>query len=196
MSFLNDFNDAPDAASDDDDDDDDSKTSSDPRKDPYSFESFLSGVDCIIMGRKTFEKVLSFGRDMWAYGSLKLVVWTRQKDYRIPDYLAETVSCSDLSPTALWDELQNEGYEHAYIDGGMTINAFASHNLVEYWIITRVPLILGDGIPLFAKSLQQQRLTHIHTQTFPAGLVTSHYRSRRDEVHKDDGEVERQPVDR
>lgn len=105
VSFLNDYGDP--------------STPPDP-DDPYSFENFLSKVDVLIMGRKTFEKVLSFGRDMWAYGNLRIIVWTRQTDYAatmIPEYLQETVTCSDLSPTALWDDLQNQGYEHAYIDG-------------------------------------------------------------------------------
>ena len=100
----------------------------DPTQDPYSFESFLDKVDIMIMERKTFEKVLSFGRDMWAYGDLPIVVWTTQTDYQgngIPDYLQESVRCSSLSPTALWDGLQNQGYEHVYIDGGSTIQNFA-----------------------------------------------------------------------
>lgn len=80
----------------------------------------------MFMGRKTFEKVVSFGRDMWAYGNLPIIVWTGQEDYDgIPAYLRDSVRCSLLPATALWDDLQNQGYQHAYIDGGSTIQCFA-----------------------------------------------------------------------
>lgn len=170
VSFLNDYGDP--------------SAPPDP-EDPYSFENFLSKVDVMIMGRKTFEKVLSFGRENWPYGKLRILVWTKQADYIIPDHLHESVSCTDLSPTALWDDLQNQGYEHAYIDGGATIAAFAAFDLIEDWILTRVPLILGEGIPLFAPPSSNPkarwlRLSHVHTKCLPGGLVTSHYRSTRE----------------
>lgn len=182
VSFLNEF--GPDEAatsSSSDEKQPEQQQQPPPAEDPYSFENFLSRVDVIIMGRKTFEKVLSFGRDMWAYGTTRLVVWTTHKDYVIPDHLQESVSCSTLSPTALWDDLQNQGYEHAYIDGGTTIAAFGEADLIEDWILTRVPLVLGQGIPLFSPAATRRlRLNHVHTQSSPTGLVTSHYQSRRD----------------
>lgn len=180
VSFLNEFGPPP---ADDESTTTEPQEQKSPQEDPYSFENFLASVDVIIMGRKTFEKVLSFGRDMWAYGTTRLVVWTTQgSKYAIPDYLQESVSCSDLSPTALWDDLQNQGYEHAYIDGGATIAAFGQADLIEDWILTRVPLVLGQGIPLFSPTSTTRPLwlNHIHTQSTPSGLVTSHYRSRRD----------------
>lgn len=119
---------------------------------------------------------------MWAYGTKRIIVWTTQRDYEIPEYLQETVSCSCLSPIALWDDLQDQGYQHVYIDGGSTIQAFAVEELIDDWIITRVPLLLGDGIPLFtpSHSLRRLRLDHVHTKASPTGLVTSHYRSQRE----------------
>mmetsp|Transcript_8171 Transcript_8171/g.15833 ORF Transcript_8171/g.15833 Transcript_8171/m.15833 type:complete len:287 (+) Transcript_8171:42-902(+) len=170
VSFLNDFGDPS------------SSPPPEPKQDAYSFESFLDTVDIMIMGRKTFEKVLSFGRDMWAYGGLRIVVWTTQTDYNgIPDYLQDSVGCSNLSPTVLWDELKSQGHENAYIDGGSTIQHFAKDDLIEDWIITTVPMFLGEGIRLFTPEYTRRlRLDHVHTQASAAGLVTSHYRSRRE----------------
>ena len=181
VSFLNEFG-PPAPADESTTEQEQEQQQKSPEEDPYSFENFLASVDVIIMGRKTFEKVLSFGRDMWAYGSTRLVVWTTQGSaYAIPDQLQESVSCSNLSPTALWDDLQNQGYEHAYIDGGATIAAFCEADLIEDWILTRVPLVLGQGIPLFSPtSTRRLRLNHVHTQSASTGLVTSHYRSRRE----------------
>jgi dihydrofolate reductase len=170
VDFLNDFMAPP-----------PEETSPSPAEnDPYSFDRFLQGVDVMIMGRKTFEMVLSFGDELWAYGSLPILVWTRQDDYSIPEHRQGTVRCSSLSPLALWDDLQNQGYTHAYIDGGTTIAAFCACALIDDWILTRVPLLLGDGISLFSTTTTtSQRLTHVHTQSSPShnGLVTSHYRS-------------------
>jgi dihydrofolate reductase len=148
-------------------------------KDPYSFESFLQKVDVMIMGRKTFEKVLSFGDAMWAYGSLPIIVWTRQDDYAIPENRQGTVRCRNLSPLGLWDDLQNQGYQHAYIDGGATIAAFHACALIDDWILTRVPILLGDGVSLFAPTVPgYEPLTHVHTQSSERnGFVTSHYRA-------------------
>jgi dihydrofolate reductase len=140
-------------------------------KDPYSFASFLA--------EETFEKVLSFGDAMWAYGSLPIIVWTRQDDYVIPENRQATVRCSNLSPRSLWDDLQHQGYQHVYVDGGATIAAFHACALIDDWIVTRVPILLGDGISLFAPVPgYQQSLTHVHTQSSARnGCVTSHYRA-------------------
>ena len=94
---------------------------------------------------------------------------------------------SSSTPTVLWDKLQQQGYQHAYIDGGATIQAFAACHLIQDWIITRVPVLLGDGIPLFVtatsvpaqgQSSSTSSLTHVHTKVSSTGLVTSHYRAK------------------
>lgn len=138
------------------------------------FADFLASIDVIIMGRKSFEKVMSFGQDMWPYGTTQVMVWSRN-DVEIPDYLKQTVSCSKLPPRALFDQLKEQGRKNAYIDGGFTIQSFLNDGLINEMIITQVPLILGEGISLFGKTRRRVNLEHIKTQTYPNGLVKSSY---------------------
>lgn len=144
--------------------------------DDMGFAEFLASVDVIIMGRNSFEKVLSFGKDMWAYGTTPVVVWS-QRGIDIPDHLKETVSCSIVSPKELFDELEKQGREHAYIDGGFTVQSFLKEGLVDKIILTQVPMLLGEGISLFNDSLGRRvKLEHLGTQAYQNGLVQSSYR--------------------
>jgi len=138
------------------------------------FGDFLASVDVIIMGRKSFEKVVSFGADMWAYGTTPVVVWSRS-GLQVPDHLKETVSWSNLSPREIFKEMEAKGRSHAYIDGGFTVQSFLQAGLVDTLILTRVPLILGPGIPLFSDE-NRCKLEHVNTQAFSNGLVQSTYR--------------------
>lgn len=156
---------------------DDEGTTTDQVVDDMGFATFLESVDVIIMGRKSFEKVLSFGEGMWAYGKTPVVVWTRNKDsFEIPDFCREMVTCSSLVPTELMKLLEGKGHKHAYIDGGRTIQEFLRCGLVDELILTRVPLILGDGIPLFGNVGREVPLLHVRTSTYPNGLVMTKYR--------------------
>lgn len=140
------------------------------------FGDFLASVDVVIMGRKSFEKVLSFGPDMWAYGITPVVVWSR-KGVDVPDYLKETVSCSSLSPMELFHQFEKEGRRHAYIDGGFTVQCFLKEGLVDNLVLTQVPMLLGEGISLFNDSLGRQvKLAHLNTKVYPNGLVQNSYR--------------------
>ena len=144
-------------------------------EDEMGFADFLRSVDVIIMGRSSFEKVVSFGREMWAYGSIPVVVWSRN-GVDIPEHLKESVSSSSLSPKTLFDQLEEQGKNHAYIDGGFTVRSFLNVDLIDQMIITRVPLLLGDGISLFDNGGRKVRLDHLKTQAYPNGLVQTTYR--------------------
>lgn len=140
------------------------------------FADFLGSVDVIVMGKKSFQKVISFGMEMWAYGETPVVIWSRSDELKIPEALKRTVSCSNKSPTDLFQELEQQGKRHAYVDGGFTVQSFLKHGLIDQLILTRVPLILGDGIPLFSTSERQIQLIHEKTESFSNGLVQSKYR--------------------
>jgi dihydrofolate reductase len=146
--------------------------------DDMGFGDFLASIDAVIMGRASFEKVLSFGRDMWAYGEKAVTVWTRRPDdLEIPEHLRGTVSASSLSPKELFSELEKKGHRHAYIDGGLTVRSFLEEDLVDEMQLTRVPLLLGRGIPLFGSGMERRiKLEHAKTQAYPNGMVTSCYR--------------------
>jgi dihydrofolate reductase len=173
----------------------------DAEEDELGFPAFMKTVDCLVMGRKTFEKVLSFGRDMWAYGKTPVIVWSRNPGGKtaalIPEQLKTTVSCSSLPPAQLFADLNaKHGYKRVYIDGGTTIRQFLAADLIDEMILTRVPILLGEGIPLFdddtnddaataALKMKKRTMTmkHIVTKAYPSGLVTTKYQI----IRADDG---------
>jgi dihydrofolate reductase len=174
VDFLNNFHPDPNAPPIADDEDDDE----------LGFAAFMRSVDCLVMGRKSFEKVLSFGRDMWAYGETPVIVWSRNEIKTvemIPDHLKKTVSCSSLPPTQLLAELNaKKGYTRVYIDGGTTIRQFLEADLIDEMILTRAPILLGEGIPLFdndttAWKKRMITMKHVVTKAYPSGLVTTKY---------------------
>ncbi len=143
----------------------------DPDED-YGYSDFIDNVDVIIMGRKSFEKVLSFGE--WHYGNMPVVVMSR-KGVTIPDELPDSVRVSKLDPESLLDELADQGLNHAWVDGGMTIQGFLKAGLVTDIIVTTIPRLIGDGPSLFGHLHSDFMLMHKGTKTYPSGLVQSRY---------------------
>jgi len=150
------------------------------------FGDFLASVDVIIMGRKSFEKVLDFGEEAWPYGSTEVVVWSRQGVHSIPAKLKKTVSWSNLSPRELFQELEDKGRKHAYIDGGYTVQSFLKAHLVHNIILTQVPMILGPGISLFSDE-NRCKLDLVKSEAYSNGLVQSTYKvmGARKSIEKD-----------
>jgi dihydrofolate reductase len=144
---------------------------SDPAED-YGYAAFAATVDVLIMGRGTYEKVLTF--EGWPYGSTKVIVLSSQP-LVIPDHLAERVEAMSASPEAVVTELARRGHRHAYVDGGQTIQRFLAAGLLDRLIVTRIPILLGSGRPLFGSLPQDVRLRHVRTRDYPSGLVQSEY---------------------
>ena len=143
-----------------------------PGGEDYGYQTFMESVDVLVMGRHTYEKVRSFGE--WPYGNMRVVVLSSQP-VEIPDGLGQ-VAWSNSPPTTLARELAAEGAKHLYIDGGNTIQRFLAEGLIQQLIITRVPVLLGSGIPLFGPVIQHDiHLEHVATQAFDNGFVQSTY---------------------
>ncbi|HNF87011.1 MAG TPA: dihydrofolate reductase family protein, partial [bacterium] len=86
---------------------------------------------------------------------------------------------TDRSPLDLQQELNRMGYRNLYVDGGKTIHSFMRENLIDEWTITRIPIMLGAGIPLFDNTLEKETsLVHIATRVFSNGLVQSTYKKQ------------------
>lgn len=136
------------------------------------FDAFLSSVDAIVMGRKTFEFVINSGH--WPYGDKKLIVLSNSNVF-IPDNLKKTVTKSSLAPKNLIDELKSSGVRHVYVDGGKTIHGFLKENLIDEFIITILPVALGEGIPLFGSIGNDISLRLHASKTFSLGLVQLTY---------------------
>lgn len=143
-----------------------------PEGEDCGFVEFMNSVDTLLMGRKTYEKVLSFGE--WPYVDTPVVVLSRNQ-ILFPEHLPSTVSHSSEQPTELLNRLAAEGVQHVYVDGGRTIQGFLSEGLVDKITVTKIPVILGEGIPLFGSVKNDILLTHIRTTAFDFGFVQSTY---------------------
>src|SRR6266705_6787702 len=122
---------------------------------PHGYNEFVASVDAIVIGRKTFEKVLTFG--VWPYGDKRVVVLSR----RPVDLSAAgggVVERMAGPPAEIVSQLAASGAHHLYVDGGITIQEFLRAGLIQRLIITRVPVLIGDGIPLFGTLQRDLRL--------------------------------------
>lgn len=141
------------------------------------FGDFMASVDVLVMGRNTFDVLERFvtreGVD-WPYGETPLVVLT-SRDLDVPVQLAGKVEVSDLEPVALLEQLGRRGFEHAYIDGAAVIQSFLRAGLIDELIITKVPVLIGDGISLFGEIDADLMLDHAGTTVFENGCVQTRY---------------------
>ena len=141
---------------------------------PHGYDEFIATVDTIVIGRKTFETVLAF--DAWPYGEKRVVVLSSQPvDLAAATARGGVVEQLGGSPSEIVASLAARGAQHLYVDGGITIQRFLRAKLIDRLVITRVPVLIGDGIPLFGSLPQDIRLRHIVTRSFPSGLVQSEY---------------------
>jgi len=141
---------------------------------PHGYDEFIASVDTIVMGRKTFEIVLGFGT--WPYGKKLVVVLSRQRvDVSPAVARGGLVEQMGGSPTDIVSHLAARGAQHAYVDGGITIQRFLRAGAVNRLIITRVPVLIGEGIPLFGTVPKDIPLRHVATRSYPSGLVQSEY---------------------
>ncbi|HEY3051959.1 MAG TPA: dihydrofolate reductase family protein [Thermoanaerobaculia bacterium] len=139
---------------------------------PHGYDEFIASVDAIVIGRNTFEKVLTLGP--WPYGDKRVVVLSS----RLVDLSAVAngvVEQMSGPPAEIVSQLAASGAHHLYVDGGITIQRFLRAGLVQRLIITRVPVLIGDGVPLFGTLPRDIRLHHVATRHFPSGLVQSEY---------------------
>lgn len=148
-----------------------------PEGEDCGFQTFMDSVDALIMGRKTYEQVLSFGA--WPYGHTAVVVLSHNS-ISIPSHLPDTVTHSSESPHVLLKRLAAEGVQHVYVDGGSTIQGFLAESLIDEVTITRIPVVLGDGIPLFAPTGKDIQLTHVKTTAYDFGFVQTTYLIEKD----------------
>jgi dihydrofolate reductase len=139
---------------------------------PHGYNEFFASVDALVIGRKTFETVLAF--DAWPYGDKRVVVLSgKLVDLSVAGGVVEQMAGD---PADIVAKLAASGAHHLYIDGGITIQRFLRAGLVDRLIITRVPVLIGEGVPLFGSLAKDVRLTHVGTRDFPSGLVQSEYR--------------------
>src|SRR5256885_5232724 len=139
---------------------------------PHGYNEFIASVDAIVIGRKTFETVLAF--ESWPYGDKRVVVLSS----RTVDFSAVrggVVEQMAGPPAEIVSQLAARGIKHLYIDGGVTIQGFLRAGAIQRLIITRVPVLIGEGVPLFGSVPRDIRLRHVATRHYASGLVQSEY---------------------
>ena len=137
---------------------------------PHGYEEFMATVDALVIGRNTFETVLTF--DTWPYTKPVFVLSTRPLATPPVGAVVEHMAGT---PADIVSQLAARGIGHIYVDGGITVQRFLRAGLIQRLIITRVPVLIGSGIPLFGALAHDIVLTHTMTRTYSSGLVTSEY---------------------
>jgi len=139
---------------------------------PHGYDEFIATVDVIVMGRGTFETVLKMSP--WPYGEKRVVVLSSRR-LDLTEVRGGVVEQMAGTPAEIVAKLAAQGSKHAYVDGGITVQGFLRAGLVQRLTITRVPVLIGDGIPLFGSLAQDVQLRHLGTRQYASGLVTSEY---------------------
>ncbi len=149
----------------------------------YGYDAFMASVDGLVMGRGSYEKVLTFGE--WPYAKPVIVLSRTLTQRDIREDLVDKVRLSDASPKQIMQGLAEEGWQRVYVDGGRVIQSFLRDGLISDMTLTRIPVLLGSGISLFGSLDDDIDLRHLKTKSYPSGLVHSTY-----EVVGDDGASE------
>lgn len=146
----------------------------DPGDEDYGFNEFFEAIDTMVMGRGTYEFVA--GTNQWIYeGKRTIVLSSTLRDSDIAKHLAEKIELLSVEPEDIATKLESEGATHVYVDGGVTIQRFLRAGLVDELIVSRMPVLLGSGIPLYGELDADIQLEHIETKDYPSGLVQSIY---------------------
>jgi dihydrofolate reductase len=138
----------------------------------HGYNEFIATIDTIVIGRKTFETVLALSA--WPYEDKRVVVLS-SSPVELKTVHGGVVERMAGSPAEIVSTLASRGSRHVYVDGGVTIQQFLRAGLVQSLTITRVPVLIGEGIPLFGTLPHDVRLRHIATQSYASGLVKTEY---------------------
>ena len=140
----------------------------------HGFDEFNAGIDGMVMGRGTYQTVLTF--DEWPYSKPVVVMSQTLTDSDIPEHLAGKISLSTKDPRALMEELGLAGWSRIYVDGGKIVQSFLRDGLIADMQVTVIPILLGEGIRLFG-ALGKDIDLHLDDSTsFPSGLVSLKYK--------------------
>jgi dihydrofolate reductase len=136
------------------------------------YDEFIRTVDGIVMGRNSFDKVLTFGS--WPYNDTPVIVLS-SGELNIPGPLHGKVSAENGPPGKIISRLKKRGFRHLYIDGGITIQKFLHAGLIDDIIITTIPVLLGDGIPLFGTMKREINVRLARVDRSENGLIQTKY---------------------
>jgi dihydrofolate reductase len=136
-----------------------------------NFPEFIEMIDAIVMGKNTYKFVSGFGGE-WPYTKPVFVVSNSIKE--IPENLKEKVFLLKGPVKDIVANLHSKGFKNLYIDGGKNIQNFLQEELINELIITIIPVMLGEGIPLFSKLPNRLNYRCISSKV-SNGIVQNHY---------------------
>ena len=144
----------------------------------HGFDEFMASVDGLVMGRGSYQTVLGFDQE-WPYTKPVVVLSRSLSPSDVPAELAGKVEISALEPVALMEKLGQDGWSCVYVDGGRVVQSFIRLGLVESIVLTQVPILIGDGLPLFGELERDIDLELLSSKAFCSGMVQSHYRVKK-----------------
>lgn len=137
----------------------------------YGYAQFAASVDTLVLGRKTYDTALGF--DAWPYAGKRCVVLTHAS---LTSRHGEEFF--NGGARALVEQLARAGARRVYVDGGAVIRQFLAAQLIEDLTLSVIPILLGNGIPLFQGGAEQS-FTLDEARSWPTGLAQLRYRARR-----------------
>lgn len=143
-----------------------------PENNPMGFTDLMNEVDAIVMGRTTFETVCSFNVD-WPYNKPVFVLSNSLKE--VPQDYAEKVTVLKGNIEDILEKIHHQGFFKLYIDGGKIIQSFLEKDLIHELRISTIPILLGEGTPLFDRLPKVLEFNHVKTNVFLNQIVQSFY---------------------
>lgn len=143
-----------------------------PEGEDYGYGAFMAGIDAILMGRATFDTACGFGA--WPYDKPVRVLTRNPGAVSVPDGIVQVQPVTGPVEGVL-AALAAEGFGRVYVDGGQTISALLRAGLLDRITLTRVPVLLGAGLPLFSATGPEMRMTVLATRIWPNGFVQTDY---------------------
>ncbi|PWJ43985.1 dihydrofolate reductase family protein [Sediminitomix flava] len=146
-----------------------------PEKSDYGYQEFYSQIGSVIMGRKTYDEILSYGVD-WPYSDSKSYIFSFNENYKV-----KTANTSIFTGqlTKLIKTLKEEEENDIWlVGGGQLITAFLNDDLIDEMTISLIPILLGEGIPLFPGKPKETQFELIDTKCYDNGVVNLNYRKK------------------
>lgn len=137
----------------------------------YGYARFAESVDTLVIGRKTYDVVLGFGDTAWPYTGKRVVVLTHRA---VEGSHGEETHAGDVAE--LVERLARDGAKRIYVDGGAVVQQFLTAGLVDDLTVSIIPLLLGEGVPLFGKTEHDIGLRLVDSRSYSTGLVQLEYR--------------------
>lgn len=150
----------------------------------YGYTKFINSIDAVIVGKRTYDKVLSMGYD-FPHSNKDSYIITRTPQPALGSVKFYT---GDLKELVL--NLKKVPGKNIFVDGGAeTVHQLLQDDLIDEFYISIIPILLGDGIPLFRNGRPEVTLEMVNTTSFTKGLVQLHYINQHQEYRKAPAEV-------